>query len=393
MHIIVLENEPSSFRGGQELSIFEVCRALYQRGHKISLIYVREGNLLEQYREFCDDLIKINRYVFDRRKIPSIFEFLASIALVNWQIPARKDSILFSSQYHEVFFGSTLAFLKNTPFVCSLRIPPCDFNRQKYHGLKGVNQFIAISNQTKSDWVNFGSTKFGIKEDKVDVVYNGTNTEKFKPAENFSLIRNKWNLSDSTRVVSYAGRLDEPKGLETLIKAFALLIKDGISVKLMIAGKPLVHKDKNGKECTQKGEQYKQSLKQLSNDLGIEKYVEFLGHLTDTTSLYQLSDVTVLPSLWSEPFGRSIIESMACGTPVVASRIGGIPEILTGEFQRGLFEPGNERDLSDTLSQIINWRDINPQLGERCREHILNKFTSDRMFDGIEKALMKVIKK
>jgi glycosyltransferase involved in cell wall biosynthesis len=391
MHIIVLENEPSSFRGGQELSLFEVCRALSQRGHKISLIYVREGNLLEQYQEFCDDLIKINRYVFDGWKISSIFDFLASIALVNWKIQSRKDSILFSSQYHEVFFGSTLAFLKNAPFVCSLRIPPCDFNRQKYHGLRGVKQFIAISNQTKSDWVHFGSTKFGIKEDKVEVIYNGTNTEKFKPPENLSLLRNKWNISNSTRVISYAGRLDEPKGLETLIKAFALLLKGGITAKLMIAGKPLVHKDKNGKECTQKGEQYKQSLKQLSNDLDIEKHVEFLGHLTDTTSLYQLSDVTVLPSLWSEPFGRSIIESMACGTPVVASRIGGIPEILTGEFQGGLFEPGNERDLSDTLSQIINWRDMNPQLGEKCRKHILDNFTSDRMFDGIEKALMKVI--
>jgi len=48
--------------------------------------------------------------------------------------------------------------------------------------------------------------------------------------------------------------------------------------------------------------------------------------------------------VWSEPFGRTIIESMACGTPVVASKTGGIPEILTGEFQNGLLS-GNERDL------------------------------------------------
>jgi glycosyltransferase involved in cell wall biosynthesis len=59
----------------------------------------------------------------------------------------------------------------------------------------------------------------------------------------------------------------------------------------------------------------------------------------------------------SEPFGRTIVESMACGTSVVGSRTGGIPEILIGEFQNGLFEPGNERDLADTLSRIMNWRD------------------------------------
>jgi glycosyltransferase involved in cell wall biosynthesis len=83
---------------------------------------------------------------------------------------------------------------------------------------------------------------------------------------------------------------------------------------------------------------------------------------------------------------------MACGTPVVASRTGGIPENLTGEFQSGLFEPGNEQALSDTLNQFMNWRDKDPHLGERCREHVLGKFTLDKMVDGIEKSLLRVVK-
>ena len=107
--------------------------------------------------------------------------------------------------------------------------------------------------------------------------------------------------------------------------------------------------------------------------------------------MYQVSDVTVLPSLWSEPFGRTNIESMACGTPVVASRIGGITEILTGEFQAGLFEPGNEQDLADTLSRIISWREKDPDLGKRCRDHVLSNYTLDKMVDGIEKVLLKVV--
>jgi len=82
-----------------------------------------------------------------------------------------------------------------------------------------------------------------------------------------------------------------------------------------------------------KGE-YQNSLEQLSKNLGIQECVKFLGHVTNTTSVYQISEVSVLP-VWSEPFGRTIIESMACGTPV-ASKTGGIPEILTGEFQNGL---------------------------------------------------------
>jgi glycosyltransferase involved in cell wall biosynthesis len=120
--------------------------------------------------------------------------------------------------------------------------------------------------------------------------------------------------------------------------------------------------------------------------------VDFLGYIANIVSIYQISDVTVLPSVWSEPFGRTIIESMACGTPVVASRTGGIPEILTGEFESSLFEPKDERDLADKLNTIMNWRDTNTQLGERCRNHVLSKFTLDKMVDGIERVLLKVVK-
>lgn len=181
------------------------------------------------------------------------------------------------------------------------------------------------------------------------------------------------------------GRLDRYKGVETLIRASALLLKHNVNMKLLIAGKPLRHPN------PEEGEKYKQSLEQLSTDLGVEKYVDFLGHVTNTISLYQVSDVTVLPSLWAEPFGRTIIESMACGTPVVASRTGGIPEILTGEFQCGLFEPGNEQSLSDALNQMINWRDRAPEFGERCRKHVLDKFSLDRTVAEIEKVLLRVV--
>jgi glycosyltransferase involved in cell wall biosynthesis len=386
MHLIVLENEPSSCRGGQELSLFEVCRALSERGHKISLIYIQEGNLLEGYQAFCDQILKINRYVFDRRRTTEVLEFIASLAAAS-KITASKNSVVLINQYHEAFFGSCLSFFKNTNFVSFLRIPPFAFNSQKRIGLKGINKFIAVSNHTKLDWV-----KFGIAADKIAVVYNGTNTEKFKPLENNITNKKQWNIPEDVRVITYVGRLDKTKGLETLIGAFSLLVINGINAKLLIAGKPLVHLGEDGKESPIIGEKYKLSLQQLSKDLGIEKNVDFLGHVADTVSLYQVSDVTVLPSRWSEPFGRVIIESMACGTPVVASRIGGIPEVLTGEFQQWLFEPGNQLDLADKLNRIIHWRDRDSHLAYRCREHVLGKFTIDKMIDGIEKVLLQVVK-
>jgi len=334
---------------------------------------VKEGDLLKQYQEFCNYVVNVDSFIIDKSRITYIFKLLTNI----WKISGGKNTVVYSSHYEDVVFGSILALFKNIPFICYLQLPPPSrFGSLHTLGMKGVRKFIAVSNQTRLDWVNSG-----FKEERIDVVHNGTNLEVFKPSMKLSITRNEWNIFENIRVISYVGRLDKLKGLETLIKAFALLLKSGTSIRLLIAGKPV-----------NQGEEYKRSLEQLVTDLGVEKYVDFLGHVANTTSIYQVSDVTVLPSLWSEPFGRTVIESMACGTPVVASRTGGIPEILTGEFQHGLFEPENERDLADSLNQIMNWRDEDPQLGERCREHVLSKFTLDKMVDGIEKVLLRIVK-
>lgn len=373
MHIIALENHPSSLRGGQELFLLEACRGLARRGHKVSLLYVTEGNLLGEYQKFST-LVKIDSFSLDRSKLAHILNFFADI----WNTPTSQSSVVFSNRYHDTLFGSLLALSKNISHVSFLQLPPLEhgFPRPLAIGLKGVKRFVALSKQTKLDWV-----KSGFNEKKIDIVHGGTNPEIFKPTSDFSLSRKEWNIPESTKIISYVGRLDKEKGLETLIKAFGLLKKSGLNAKLLIAGKPL-----------SQGEEYKKSLEQLVIDLGLEQDVDFLGHVANTTSVYQVSDVAVLPSLWSEPFGRTNIESMACGTPVVASRTGGITEILTEEFQNGLFEPGNEQELADTLDRIVYWRDKDPTLGKRCRDHILSNFTLDTMVDGIEKVLLKVVK-
>lgn len=141
--------------------------------------------------------------------------------------------------------------------------------------------------------------------------------------------------SRTKKVIVYVGRLDQHKGVETLIKALAILKQQRSDLQLVIAGKSVLE-----------SEDYEQSLHDLVSKLGLETDVLFPGYAKSPVSLYQLSDVMVLPSIWAEPFGRTIIESFACGTPVVASRTGGIPEALSNEFRKFLFSPGDEQDLA-----------------------------------------------
>jgi glycosyltransferase involved in cell wall biosynthesis len=98
-------------------------------------------------------------------------------------------------------------------------------------------------------------------------------------------------------------------------------------------------------------------------------------------------------SIWAEPFARVILESMSCGTPLVGSRTGGTIEALTGEFERRLFTPGDEQDLAKRLSETINWRQDDPQLGAKYREHILKNFSLEKLVDNFEVSLVKIAKK
>jgi len=386
MHIITVTNQPSSKRGGIEKSTLDVCRSLENRGHKISLIYFKDGDLLEEYRKFSSQLIEAENLAFNKQRlVSSTINFLGSILATSKQleITDKKNTVIYVDEDTHCLFAAILAWQQNLPSVFHMRLPfYSPFPRKYQFAIKQLQKFIAVSHQTKLDWVSCG-----IKPEKVSVVYNGINPDFFQPAVSVSEVRKKFNLTTQEKVISYIGRIDPPKGIETLIKAFGMLCKEnGQSLKLLIAGKPVVH------SSYQAGEKYQRSLQDLAANLGIANCVEFLGHVAEPRSVYQASDLTVIPSLNSEPFGRTVIESMSCGVPVLGSKIGGIPEILTGEFAEGLFVSGNAESLLSKLEELINWRQTDPGLGERCRHHVVTNFSLEKTIEGVEKVFLEVVK-
>lgn len=369
----------------KKLNLIEICNSLAQRGHKVNLVYIKKGNLLTQYSQICDHLVEVSSYTPKRKRIFELLSFSLGLARDVPKIPVTEDSIIFCNDFTSVFFGYMVSLLKGIPLIHYIQIPAYEFKFKWRPGLAAVNKFIAVSNQTKSSWL-----KLGIPEEKVSVVYNGIDTEKFKPSENFLVERKELGLQSDERVFLFVGRLNRDKGIEVLMKAFALIIEAGVKARLLIAGNPVLDPKEDSPEGRVK---YKLSLEQLAADLRIEKQVNFLGHMPNTRTLYRASDVTVVPSIWPDPCPRVVIESLACGTPLVASRIGGIPEILMPTFDNWLFEPGNENELFNTLMQVKDWRYKDVQIGERCRKHILDNFSPEKMIDGIERELLSTLKK
>lgn len=155
--------------------------------------------------------------------------------------------------------------------------------------------------------------------------------------------------------IIFAGRLAKNKGAQVLIGAFRKLAAP--QAKLIIAGEG----------------NWENKLRRLCQG---DKRIVFTGKLSaeEMRSLYASASLTVVPSLYYEPFGNCIIESLAAGVPVIASRIGGIPELIQEGSNGYLFEPGDRPGLKKLLERII----LNPQQLEALSQ---NAFLSSRQYD------------
>ncbi len=226
-----------------------------------------------------------------------------------------------------------------------------------YSGLKKAEFIITASESTKRDLMRF----YSIPEERISVVYEGVNRERFKPdSSGSSNIYQKYRLSPLHRYVLHISSETLTKNVRGLIKAFhQLKTNDKFSnVKLLKAGKSQYQRDR------------KKSLK-LIRQLNLQKDIIFLGYVSgeDLPELYNIAELFVFPSFY-EGFGLPVLEAMACGTPVITSNISSLPEIV-GDAGITVV-PKNIDALAEAMKKVL--------LDEGLRRNIINK--------GLERARM-----
>jgi glycosyltransferase involved in cell wall biosynthesis len=366
MKVLALEREPSGTRGGQEHSLLDVCTGLATAGHAVTLAYLDDGDLLPRYAASGVRAVRLRGYGIDRaRPLRSAAAIAASLAEA---LRVRPD-IVYINQYHDSLFAATVARLLRVPLVCHLRLfPPLEFCGQWRIGLSAVSRFIAVSEATRQAYIARGFDPAAI-----DLVLNGVDVERFRPLPGRDATRASLALSPGTFAVLYVGRIDRAKNIEGLIRAVARLRATNPEARLLIAGRPLVHRD------PAEGDRYLATLKDLAHCVGAADSVQWLGARSDVVDLYNAADVCVLPSNEPETFGRTLAEAMACGTPAVGTAIGGVPEVLIGEAARFLAAPRDDDALASRLGDLSGWRRRDPELGSRLREIVVGHFDARRM--------------
>jgi glycosyltransferase involved in cell wall biosynthesis len=166
------------------------------------------------------------------------------------------------------------------------------------------------------------------------------------------------------------GNIREPKGYHILLDAVAQVCAQVPDIRVLIAGEP------------DKGGLYERLLKKRE-DLGLEKRVEFLGLVADVHGFLGGIDCAVSSSL-TEGMPLSLIEAMAHGLPVVATRCGGVPELIEHETHGLLCEPGDAKDLASAILRVIGDPVLRERMGKAARERAVTDFSLDVMCDRYE---------
>lgn len=213
--------------------------------------------------------------------------------------------------------------------------------------------------------------RYGIPARKLSLIENGIDSEQF--ANGTPRLRELPGFNDKI-IVGFVGRLAPEKGLPNLIQAVGEILRTRSDLVLALVGEGPA----------------KIKLQSLVSQLGLEKSVFFLGQRSDLANVYASFDLFVLPSLF-EAMPMAVLEAMAAGKPVIASRIGGVPRMLSHQESGILVEPGDVRGLTDALAQLLQQPKLASQLGRRALDEVRSRFSSDVMASGYLRVYQKAL--
>jgi lipopolysaccharide heptosyltransferase II len=204
---------------------------------------------------------------------------------------------------------------------------------------------------------------------RLQVIYNGVNTEEFSPAISGAALRNEYGIAPEVPLLGYCGQLVEEKGLKVLVEAFEIINREFPESRLILAGRGA----------------FKAELQRLVRGLKLEDRVIFTGFIENIPEFMAALDVFVLPSFVKEGLARVLLEAMACGKPVISSTSGGNAETVLDGVTGYFFAAGSQQELARKALALLKNRGLAKNMGEAGRARAEQDFSISRTVLGIHK--------
>jgi len=340
-------------RGGTERQMVELaCRLDRVRFHVHVIYFRRDGPWFTRVANCVEDLLEIRLRSFRSRSAVQQFAVLA-----NW-LRARQITLLHACELYANIFALPAAAVAGVPVRIGSRRgirSPADVRGLlllQRAGYMWAHRIVANSRAAASRL-----REEGVPQRKITVIPNGLNLDAFPPAPQRT----------HRRVVVAVANLRRGKGLETLLRAAALVLPHHPDARFKFVG----------------GGALRSSLEAEAAALGIAGSVDFLGSQDDVGRILQEGDIFACPS-HMEAFPNVVMEAMAAGLPIVASKVGGIPELIAHGSNGMLVPPGAAEPLAATIVRLMDDAGLATALGAEARRAVAAGYSFDRMTASME---------
>jgi glycosyltransferase involved in cell wall biosynthesis len=358
----LLKVVPTLLCGGTENQVMTLCRSLDAGRFDLEFACLRR--LGPFVKEIDERGIPLAEYpiasFYSMRAVGQQTKFARHLA-------RRAVQIVHAYNFYGNVFAIPPARLAGTPVVIAsirdlgLYLTPMQKRVQRY-----ICQFadrVLVNADAVRDWL----VGDGYDARRIVVIRNGVDLTRFAGPPNPAQVRRDLGLPAGIPLVAVVSRLNRMKGLEQFLQAAAIIGRRFPNARFLIIGETPPH-----------DRPYLDELKSLATRLHVEDRVIFTGLRSDVPALLAGVDVAAMPSL-NEALSNALLESMASGSPVVATRVGGTPEALVDGRTGLLVPPGDVDALAGAIVRLLEAPELATRLGQAARQLIADRFSIDRM--------------
>ena len=353
MNIIILNS--SKQWGGNERWLVSLANGLIKKKHSVFLC-VRKGS---EHWKNLDDKIKILEAPFTNELSIKTKMILCKC------IKKNKIDLILSTKRKDYFIGGRVKKEMNIPHIIRLGISRKILKRdllQRRLFKKRVDGIIVNARALKDELLDYSFVRRNIKKDNILAVYNGYQ---------FSRVNSKRNAKSKKIIFRSAGRLTFQKGYDFLISTAISLQEQKKDFVIEIAG--------DGPE--------KKSLKKMIKTNSLEDRISLYGEVENVIEFFSLSDIVIIPSR-SEGIPNTLFEAWHAKKPVVLTRVGGVGEVVTHNFNGLVCEP-EQQDINEKIIQASALDSNIKELGREGYRTLNKSFTIDTMIERLEKFFFK----
>jgi glycosyltransferase involved in cell wall biosynthesis len=358
----ILHTEWSDGWGGQERRIIAEMAGMARRGHHIVLATRPHAKIAAKAREANIGVIELP---FSRRTD------LGSILRLARYLKRERIDVANTHSGVDSWIGGLAAKLAGTPVLVRTRHLNLPLKRNLLNFVHYLPDRIITCGEGMRRHLAEGC---GFPPGQLVSIPTGIDFAAFSPRKSRDAVREELRLREGDFVVLMVGIIRGVKRHEIALKATKQLLAAVPRAQLVLAGEGPMQPD----------------MERLARELGIADRVHFLGHRDDVPDLMAAADVLLLTSR-SEGVPQAVTQALGLGLPVVATKVGGVPELIEHERTGLLIPPENPEAAAEALTRIAQDRDWAAKLGTAGREHVLAHFSLEAMLDHTEQLFVELL--